>query len=99
MPLWTQGLFLGVLLGSVLSTFNSALNSASTMFSLEIYKIYIDTEASNESLVKVGGIFGIFLTLGSFFIGILTTLPDALAAKSGFVVGFACILCLQLLNG
>merc|ERR1719277_2451778 len=130
MPGWSLGLFLGVLLGSVLSTFNSALNSASTMFSLEIYKIYIDTEASEESLVKVGSFFGIFLALGSFFIapqfagstgifnllqllntmvslpilsvffvGILTTLPDALAAKSGFLVGAACILGMQFLNG
>merc|ERR1712113_147956 len=130
MPGWSLGLFLGVLLGSVLSTFNSALNSASTMFSLEIYKIYIDTEASEESLVKVGSFFGIFLALGSFFIapqfagspgifnqlqlfntivslpilsvffvGILTTLPDALAAKSGFLVGACCILAMQLLNG
>merc|ERR1719356_1352040 len=130
MPAWSQGLFLGVLLGSVLSTFNSAFNSASTMFSLEIYKIYIDTESSKDSLVRVGGFFGIFLTIGSFFIapmfasspgifnqlqlfntivslpilsvffvGILTTLPDALAAKSGFVVGALCILAMQLLNG
>merc|ERR1719210_1791726 len=68
MPGWSKGLFLGVLLGSVLSTFNSALNSASTMFSLEIYKIYIDKDASEESLVKVGSFFGIFLALGSFFI-------------------------------
>merc|ERR1719277_1048808 len=129
MPVWSQGLFLGVLLGSVLSTFNSALNSASTMFSLEIYKIYIDTEATQESLVKVGGFFGIILALATFFIapqfagspgifnqlqlfntiislpilsvffvGILTTLPDALAAKSGFIVGACVMLGMQALN-
>merc|ERR1711920_1019172 len=99
-------------------------------FSLEIYKIFINTEASQDTLVRVGGFFGVFLTFGSFFIapqfasspgifnqlqlfntivslpilsvffvGILTTLPDALAAKSGFVVGALCILGMQLLNG
>ena len=45
MPEWMLGLFASVLIGSVLSTFNSALNSASTLFALEIYKIYIAPEA------------------------------------------------------
>merc|ERR1711920_1169966 len=68
MPPWAKGLFLGVLLGSVLSTFNSALNSASTMFALEIYKIYISPEARQDSVVKVANGFGIFLTIGSWIV-------------------------------
>ena len=35
LPSWTVGLFAAVLLGSILSSFNSALNSASTLFSLQ----------------------------------------------------------------
>ena len=41
MPKWALGFFAAVLLGSVLSSFNSALNSSSTIFGLEIYKIYV----------------------------------------------------------
>merc|ERR1711972_820496 len=68
MPTWSLGLFAAVLLGSVLSTFNSALNSASTMFGLEIYKVFINKEASDDRVVKVAGIFGATLTVVSFVI-------------------------------
>jgi len=68
MPTWSLGLFSAVLLGSVLSTFNSALNSASTMFGLEIYKVYINKEATDQMVVKVATIFGASLTLLSFLI-------------------------------
>merc|ERR1711920_234199 len=130
MPAWSKGVFVAVLMGSVLSTFNSGLNSASTMFSLELYKVYIDPEASQESLVRVGGLVGTLLTAGSFFIapqfetnegifnslqlintfvslpivsvflvGIFTSLPDALAAKTGFLVGAVTIISMQAFNG
>jgi len=68
MPTWSLGFFAAVLLGSILSTFNSALNSASTLFGLEIYKVYINPEASDERLVKVASIFGASLTVASFVI-------------------------------
>ena len=38
LPDWSLGLFASVLMGSILSSFNSALNSASTLFSLQFYK-------------------------------------------------------------
>ena len=38
LPNWSLGLFAAVLMGSILSSFNSALNSASTLFSLQFYK-------------------------------------------------------------
>merc|ERR1711884_954603 len=41
MPDWSLGFFAAVLLGSVLSTFNSALNSAATLFTLEVYSVHI----------------------------------------------------------
>merc|ERR1712046_486420 len=66
MPTWMLGLFAAVLIGSVLSTFNSALNSASTLFCLEVYTIYVNPEASPERVVQVGTWFGVALTLVSF---------------------------------
>ncbi|MCF7568778.1 hypothetical protein L3X37_10435 [Sabulilitoribacter arenilitoris] len=38
LPLWLTGFFVAVMMGAILSTFNSALNSAATVFSLGIYK-------------------------------------------------------------
>lgn len=66
MPKWSLGFLSAVLIGSVLSTFNSALNSASTMFGLEIYKIYINKEASDKKVVQVATIFGACLAVLSF---------------------------------
>jgi len=68
MPNWSLGIFAAVLIGSVLSTFNSALNSASTIFGLEIYKIFINSQASEQKVVRVATVFGAGLTLASFFI-------------------------------
>ena len=47
MPLWSLGFFAAVLVGSVLSSFNSALNSAATIFGLEIYKVYINKDPND----------------------------------------------------
>mmetsp|Transcript_121691 Transcript_121691/g.389302 ORF Transcript_121691/g.389302 Transcript_121691/m.389302 type:complete len:265 (-) Transcript_121691:366-1160(-) len=68
MPKSSLGFFCAVLMGSCLSTFNSALNSASTIFGLEIYKIYINRDVSDERVVQVATSFGKCLTLCSFFI-------------------------------
>ena len=54
LPLWMTGFFVAVIMGAILSTFNSALNSAATLFSLGIYKRYINRAISEASLVKVG---------------------------------------------
>eukprot|EP00933_Yihiella_yeosuensis_P078029 TRINITY_DN890_c0_g2_i2.p1 TRINITY_DN890_c0_g2~~TRINITY_DN890_c0_g2_i2.p1 ORF type:complete len:322 (+),score=40.27 TRINITY_DN890_c0_g2_i2:91-966(+) len=68
MPRWSLGYFAAVLLGSVLSTFNSALNSASTLFALEIYKIHISPDASETRIVRVSVIFGLLLASASLII-------------------------------
>eukprot|EP00434_Breviolum_minutum_P001588 symbB.v1.2.001403.t1/scaffold75.1/size348941/9 len=68
MPLWSLGFFAAVLVGSVLSSFNSALNSAATIFGLEIYKVYINKDASDKRIVNVSTIFGAGMTLGSFVV-------------------------------
>ena len=52
LPLWLMGFFVAVMMGAILSTFNSALNSAATVFSLDIYKRYIRKDASEGKLVK-----------------------------------------------
>lgn len=54
LPKWLTGFFVAVMMGAVLTTFNSALNSAATVFSLGIYKRYIRRDASERSLVRIG---------------------------------------------
>lgn len=54
LPDWMTGFFVAVVMGAILSTFNSALNSAATIFSLDIYKPYFNKNASESTLVRVG---------------------------------------------
>ena len=68
LPDWSLGLFAAVLMGSILSSFNSALNSASTLFSLQFYQGYINRNASGEQIVKIGKYFGIGLAIASICI-------------------------------
>ncbi|NQU66379.1 MAG: solute:sodium symporter family transporter [Candidatus Marinimicrobia bacterium] len=68
LPGWSLGLFAAVLMGSILSSFNSALNSASTLFSLQFYRGYIRPLASDEQVVSFGKRFGIIVAVSSMII-------------------------------
>ena len=68
LPDWSLGLFAAVLMGSILSSFNSALNSASTLFSLQFYKGYNNKSANGIQIVSVGKKFGIALAVASILI-------------------------------
>jgi solute:Na+ symporter, SSS family len=54
LPASLTGLFAAVILGAVLSTFNSVLNSASTIFCFDLYKKHINKNISEKELVKKG---------------------------------------------
>lgn len=59
LPTWLTGFFGAVLFGAVMSSFNSGVNSLSTLVSLDIYRGIINKDASDQTTVKVGKIFGI----------------------------------------
>ncbi|WP_337956383.1 solute:sodium symporter family transporter, partial [Maribacter polysiphoniae] len=61
LPTYLYGFFAAIILGAVLSTFNSVLNSASTIFCLDIYKKIIDKDASDAKLVKYGKLSSVIL--------------------------------------
>lgn len=63
LPFWLTGFFVAVLVGAVLSTFNSALNSAATIFSIDIYKQYINKGVSDKGIVRIGRIISLGLAL------------------------------------
>ena len=56
LPKWMLGFFAAVIVGSILSTFNSVLNSSATLFSLDVYKKYLDPNAPTRRIVRVGQI-------------------------------------------
>ena len=78
LPDWSLGLFAAVLVGSILSSFNSALNSASTLFSLQFYRGYFNPSASGEETVKIGKYFGVLLAVASILIAPLLAQMDSI---------------------
>src|SRR5665648_45472 len=54
LPVYLTGFFAAVVMGAVLSTFNSVLNSAATIFSIDVYKRLINKEATEKRLVWIG---------------------------------------------
>ena len=57
-PQPVMGFFAAVMFGAILSSFNSVLNSASTMFTLDLYRSSINPSASDTKCVKIGKIYG-----------------------------------------
>jgi solute:Na+ symporter, SSS family len=55
LPSWLAGFFAAVMVGAILSSFNSALNSTATLFSLGVYKHWIKHEEANEEKVIRNG--------------------------------------------
>ena len=62
------GFFAAVLFGAILSSFNSVLNSAVTLFGVDIYKQLINVSASEKTTVRYGKRFGLALAIGAMFI-------------------------------
>lgn len=62
LPTWLAGFFAAVLLGAVLSSFNGALNSSCTLFSLGFYK-HFKPEATDKDVIKAGRIFGLAIAI------------------------------------
>ena len=75
LPAWLTGFFVAVMMGAILTTFNSALNSAATIFSLGIYKRYIHKQASERRLVFTGKLSSAILAF--FAIGIAPFVANA----------------------
>ncbi|MEX0884709.1 MAG: solute:sodium symporter family transporter, partial [Cyclobacteriaceae bacterium] len=68
MPLGLLGFFAAVVLGAILSTFNSVLNSAATIFSLDIYKKLLHPKCSDQRLVRVGRLSSMVLAIFAILI-------------------------------
>jgi len=54
LPPYLRGAMFAALCGAVMSSFNSGLNSASTILTVDLYKKYINRDASERRVVAVG---------------------------------------------
>lgn len=73
------GFFAAVLFGAILSSFNSALNSAVTLYTLDIHRPVFNPKATDEELVKIGKKFGTVLAILSIIIApFIMYAPDGL---------------------
>jgi SSS family solute:Na+ symporter len=67
-PTWLMGFFLAVLLGAVFSSFNSLLNSAATLFCLDIYTPLKKGRVSDKDSVRVAMIASVIIAIFSFLV-------------------------------
>ncbi len=63
LPPHLRGIMFAALTGAVMSTFNSGLNSASTIFTIDIYQRFIGKTASQKRLVFIGRLTTAFFVL------------------------------------
>ncbi|MGM9613422.1 MAG: solute:sodium symporter family transporter [Butyricicoccus sp.] len=73
MPRQILGFFAAVLFGAILSSFNSALNSSVTLYTLDIHRPVFNPAATDEHLVKVGKRFGTVLAAVSICVAPLVS--------------------------
>lgn len=89
LPVWLSGFFLAVLLGAVFSSFNSLLNSAATLFSLDVYAPARGDRADDAELVRVAKIASVVIALFSFVVApLLYFSPEGLWQIIRIFTGF-----------
>lgn len=72
LPKYLTGFYCAVIFGAVLSTYNSLLNSAATLFCFDIYKPVFNPNVNDEKLIKVAKMVATFLAIFSMFVAPLT---------------------------
>jgi len=71
-PRGLRGFMLAAILGAVMSSLASMLNSASTIFTMDLYRKYINKHATQTRLVTIGRIsVGVFVAIGCFIAPLL----------------------------
>ncbi len=89
LPTFMSGFFLAVLLGAVFSSFNSLLNSAATLFCLDIYAPLKGEALSDAAMVRVAKIASIVIALFSFAVApLLQYAPEGLWQIIRIFTGF-----------
>jgi len=89
LPAYLSGFLLAVLLGAVFSSFNSLLNSAATLFCIDVYQPLINPQVSEAQLIRVAKIASLVIALFSFAAApLLQYAPDGLWQVIRIFTGF-----------
>ena len=93
LPVYAMGFFLAVLLGAVFSSFNSLLNSAATLFCLDIYLPYKNrrggTSVSDSDVIRTAKYASLVIALFSFIVApLLQYAPEGLWQVIRIFTGF-----------
>ncbi len=68
LPAPLTGFFAAAMIGAILSSFNSALNSSCTLFSIGLYKNLLKKNATDEQVVRSGKVFGWIIAISAMVI-------------------------------
>lgn len=83
------GFFVAVMFGAILSTFNSVLNSSTTLFTLNVYKPLFGAGKTDRQLVREGRFFAIIIALIAVVIApFIMYAPNGLFQYLQMVAGF-----------
>ncbi|HBE68527.1 MAG TPA: solute:sodium symporter family transporter [Planctomycetaceae bacterium] len=91
LPAPLTGFFAAAMIGAILSSFNSALNSSCTLFSVGLYKGVIHKGATEQQVVRSGKVFGWVIAIGAM---IIAPLLDHPSIRDGGIFDY-----LQKMNG
>ncbi len=72
------GFFAAAIVGAVLSTYNSVLNSTATLFSLGVYQKHINPTASSKQIIRSGKLCGVAVAIFA-----MSTAPLLLGQEDG----------------
>lgn len=78
LPKWLTGFFAAAIVGAILSSFNSVLNSVVTLVSLDAYRRYLRPQATERQTVRVGRIFGTTVAIAAMTIAPLLAGQDSI---------------------
>ena len=79
-PIGMRGIVFAALIGAIMSTIDSLVNSTSSLLTMDIYKKFIAKTASDKSLVKFAQITGFFiLAFGAAWTPIVEVFPSIFA--------------------
>ena len=62
---WLIGLMIAAICGAIMSSFNAGINSASTVFTMDIYSKYINKNATSRQQLKIGRIAAIVIVVSA----------------------------------
>ncbi|MGB3455387.1 MAG: solute:sodium symporter family transporter [Litorimonas sp.] len=89
LPVWLMGFFLAVLLGAVFSSFNSLLNSAATLFVLDVWVPTRKTVPTQAQIVRLAMIVSAVIAVFSFAVApMLSRAPEGLWQIIRIFTGF-----------